>query len=693
MSLTLHSSIQYLKGVGPARLEDFAKLGVYTLKDLLFTFPRDISDRSNIIPISEIAGGEEAVILGSVEKVTQRRPRGSRLRLITTARIYDGSGCLDASWFNASWIAGQVEGKTLLIYGKFQREGKLVKIGHPQYEIVPEDGMFGKEMLSVGRMVPLYPCKGKLNQKLWRRVMDNALNAGLELLPELYAPEYLREHDLLGRIEAVRNMHFPESDTLAGQARRRLAFDESMLMQLVILVRRKGFEEAFPGRSFSFSRILDIRIRKLFPFRLTDSQDEVIAEIVSDMQSVKPMHRLVQGDVGSGKTAVAIYAMLIAVAGRAQVCMMAPTGLLARQHFETISDFLGNSRRSSVRVKLLISGMKKKERDFLKVELVSGGIDILIATHSVIQDDIEFKNLGLVIIDEQHKFGVEQREKLVSKGIRPDIIVMTATPIPRSLALTVYGDLDVSVIKGLPPGRKPVKTSLYTSSNQEEVWEFVREELAMGRQTYVVSPLLEENEDSDMVSAKEAFEQLAYKEFKNYKVGIIHGKMKREEQLEVMADFRVNKINLLVSTVVIEVGVDVANANTMVVIHANRFGLAQLHQLRGRVGRGSEQGYFLMISDAKNQTAIERLGILVGSSDGFVIAQEDLRMRGPGEFLGVRQHGLPELKVLDIAADFEMINETRAEAVELHKEILQGNLLFLAEELQEKIEKNSGGIG
>lgn len=692
MPITLESNIQFLKGVGPARAEDFERLGVMTLKDLLYTFPRDISDRSNITPISDITESGEGVILGIVEKISEHRPRG-KLKHILNAKIYDGSGYADAAWFNTPWIKDQIEGKTLIVYGKFQREGRALKISHPQFEIVPEDGIFTKELLSVGRMVPLYPCKGKLSQTIWRKVMDIALKEGIKLLPEIYPEEFLRDHDLINRGEAVRNMHFPDSDALRLQAVRRLAYDESLLMQLAILTRRKGFESAYPGRSFNFSRVLDIRIRKLFPFRLTPSQEKVIDEVVEDMQSTRPMHRLVQGDVGSGKTAVATYAMLVAVAGKTQVCMMAPTGLLARQHFETITTFLESSERSSVRTKLLSSGITKRERELIKAELSSGGIDILIATHAVIQDDIEFKNLGLVVIDEQHKFGVEQRERLVSKGIRPDIIVMTATPIPRSLALTVYGDLDVSVIEGLPPGRKPIKTSLHPSSSENKVWDFVRKELAMGRQAYVVSPLLEENDESDMTSAKEAYEDLTGGHFADYKVGLMHGKMKREEQLELMTKFRANEIHILISTVVIEVGVDVKNANTMVVLHANRFGLAQLHQLRGRVGRGSEQGHFIMLSDAKNQTAIERLSVLVNTSDGFVIAQEDLRMRGPGEFLGVRQHGLPELKVLDISKDFEMIKETRDEAGKLHEEILLGRVPELAKELEDTLLKYNGGVG
>lgn len=523
--------------------------------------------------------------------------------------------------------------------------------------------------------------------------MDAAIKSGIELLEEIYPQEFLREHDLMQRQEAVRNMHFPDSDTSRLQAVRRLAFDESLLMQLVILVRRKGFEAAFPGRAFSFSRMLDVRIRRLFPFRLTHGQETVIKEIISDMQSSRPMHRLVQGDVGSGKTAVAFFAMLIAVAGRTQVCMMAPTGLLARQHYQTVCGFLESSERSSVRIKLLTSGIAKQERELLKIELAAGGIDILIATHSVIQQDIEFKNLGLVVIDEQHKFGVQQREKLVSKGVRPDIIVMTATPIPRSLALTVYGDLDVSVISGMPPGRKPVKTSLHSGNSQAQVWDFVKRELAMGRQAYVVSPVLEENEESDLISAREAYTLLAENIFADYRVGLLHGKMKREEQLALMTEFRENKINLLVCTVVIEVGVDVKNANTMVVLHANRFGLAQLHQLRGRIGRGSEQGYFLMVSDAKNPGAVERLSVLVTTGDGFVIAQEDLRMRGPGEFLGVRQHGLPELKVLNISSDFELIKETKGEAELLYAEIMAGNLPVLSAELERSLQKNNGGVG
>ncbi len=680
MSGILDKSVQYLKGVGEARAKDFARLGVCTLRDLVFTFPRDISDRSNISTIAGIENEGEVVILGNVIKYRERNIRRGKLRCVVTAIIDDGTGHLEASWFNAPWIAEKLNDATLLLYGKVRRDGKALKMDHPVFEVVPDSGDIS-DSLTAGRMVPIYPCTGKLNQNVWRKVIDAALNEAKDVIPEIYPPDYLREHQLLDRASAVCNMHFPEDEETRMMARYRLAYDECIMMQLAIAMRRKNYHDSFPGRSFNYNRSIDTRIRRLFPFRLTDSQERVIREVVEDMQKPDPMHRLIQGDVGSGKTAVAFYAILVAVANKTQVCFMAPTALLATQHFNTITSFLAASDKSRVQMRLLSSGMKKSERELLKAELASGAIDILISTHAAIQTDVEFADLGLVIIDEQHKFGVNQRGALINKGVRPDTIVMTATPIPRSLALTLYGDLDVSVIDSLPPGRKPVKSSLMPLSAQAKVWSFVRKELAKGAQAYVVSPLLEENEEISLISAKEAFEQLKNEEFKGYSVGLMSGKMSKDEQHQVMTKFRNQEVDLLVSTVVIEVGVDVPNANIMVIIHAERFGLAQLHQLRGRVGRGSEQGYFVLLAGGNCGVSRERLEILVSTNDGFDIAEQDLRLRGPGEFLGTRQHGLPELKLVDIVNDFDMIKHAQKEVAAMLPDIKSPRFSALLSEL------------
>lgn len=723
MPPALKDDLQFLKGVGPARADDFSRLGIHSVRDLLFTFPRDIADRSNVSSIAGAPDEGEAVFIATVTEFEERKPRGGRLRSIVRACLSDGTGEMEAVWFNAPWVLEKLHDATLLIYGKVKKEHGRVKLDHPQFEVMsaPSEvpalpaglsrtgaaaatgaaraaggthtAPVAGGSLNAGRIVPVYPCTGALTQNVWRKVMDSALRQTLPLLPELYPPDYMRERQYLPRAEAVRNMHFPESEEARQAAWQRLAHDECLLMQLAICARRRSFENELPSRKFNFSPELHRRIRSLFPFRMTAAQERVVSEIVKDMQRPVPMHRLLQGDVGSGKTAVAIYAMLAAVAGGAQVCLMAPTGLLARQHFDTLTAFLANSTRSKVRVRLLISGLKKNEREILKGDLASKGTDILIATHAALQKDMQFADLGLVIIDEQHKFGVDQRTMLVQKGIRPDTLIMTATPIPRSLALTVYGDLDVSVIDELPPGRKPVKTSVPAPQMEGKVWDFVRTELVKGRQAYVVSPLLEENEELDLTSAKEAFLRLQNIEFARFKVGLMHGKMTRDEQHEVMSAFRERRIDLLVSTVVIEVGVDVPNANTMVVLHAERFGLAQLHQLRGRIGRGQERGHFILLSEAKTEEARRRLLVLSATSDGFKIAEEDLRMRGPGEFLGTKQHGLPELKLVDIARDMNMILQARQEALELLPELPNPRFSELCTELKHLYADTIPGLG
>ncbi len=659
---TLDDPVQFLKGVGPARARDFARLGIYTVRDLIFTFPRDISDRSQISTIAEAPVGSEVALLVRPIACREKEVRGGRLKL-TIVEFTDSTGSMEAVWFNSPWISDKLTTERVLLYGKTKHDYGTLKMEHPKYELI--ENQVEENALNIGRIVPLYPCTGKLNQQIWRKAMMHALETRLDSLERLYPDDFLRKRNFPDRRTAIHDMHFPPDTDARSMAEERLKYDEALLMQLVICLSRRHFREDLPGRRFRISRELDRRIRKLFPFRLTAAQDRAVREISADMESPLPMHRLLQGDVGSGKTAVALYAMLAAVAGKAQVCIMAPTGLLARQHLQTMSDFLANSRQSKVQVALMPGSMKKKERKLLLTRLASGAIDILIATHAAIQADVVFRDLGLVVIDEQHKFGVHQRASLLAKGMRPDTLVMTATPIPRSLALTVYGDLDVSVIDELPPGRKPVKTTVPGPVREPEVWQFLRSQLTQGRQAFVVSPLVEENEELDLKSATQAFREFSENQLAGFRLALLHGRMKREEQQKIMAGFRAGAIDVLVSTVVIEVGVDIPNANIMVVLHAERFGLAQLHQLRGRIGRGREQGHFILLSHARTPEARERLSALSRTSDGFKIAEHDLRMRGPGEFLGSRQHGLPDLKLVDIVRDMEIIQGARNDAQKL----------------------------
>jgi ATP-dependent DNA helicase RecG len=417
-----------------------------------------------------------------------------------------------------------------------------------------------------------------------------------------------------------------------------------------------------PGRSFRLGPELDSRIRRLYPFRFTPAQDRAIREISRDMESPLPMQRLLQGDVGSGKTAVAAYALLAAVANKAQACIMAPTGLLARQHFETFGAILANSPNARVRMGLLTGGMPAAERGVIQERLATGNLDIVCATHTAIGDHVAFRDLGLVVIDEQHKFGVRQRIELARKGVRPDTLVMTATPIPRSLALSLYGDLDVSVIDALPPGRKPVQTHWLPRSRPAPAWEMLCGELRRGRQAFVVCPLVDESEEVDLRSAEEVFRELSGGGLRDFRLALLHGRMGRDEQARTMAAFRAGRLDVLVSTIVIEVGVDVPNATVMLVEQAERFGLAQLHQLRGRVGRGTEQGHFIMLSDAREGDAGARLAALLANSDGFAIAEADLRLRGPGQLTGARQHGWSGLRLVDLARDVALLEDARGEA-------------------------------
>ena len=668
MANPLDDSIQFLKHVGPARAADFERLGVMTVRDLIWTFPRDMSDRSNIFTIAGAPEGQPITIVATAISVTERtprrgwRPRGPKGQLtITTAEFDDGSGAfLEVVWFNQPWLKDKLPNARLLIHGKAKRTGAKLHIEHPLYEFLPDDAPVST--LNFGRIVPIYPCTGNLNQAVWRKAMAHALDTRLENMEDPLSPELRAKKNFPEIGWAVRQMHFPEDRDSWLAARRRLAWDECFYLQLAVLAARRHALHDLPGRRFHISAELDNRIRRLFPFRLTPAQDRAVQDIAKDMQSPLPMQRLLQGDVGSGKTAVAAWALLTAVANKAQACIMAPTSLLARQHFETFSRLLAGSPQSRVRIGALVGGMPAAERRVTLERLANGTLDIVAATHSAISDDVVFHDLGLVVIDEQHKFGVRQRVQLARKGVRPDTLVMTATPIPRSLALSVYGDLDLSVINELPPGRKPVKTTWVSQERPEEAWKLLRDELKRGRQGFVVCPLVEESEDSDLRSAEEVYAELAAGELKGFSLEILHGRMKRAEQQEVMKRFRDGQVDVLVSTIVIEVGVDVPNATVMVVEHAERFGLAQLHQLRGRVGRGVDQGFFVMLSDARGGEAGERLSALVGAADGFAIAEADLRIRGPGDFTGTRQSGLAAFRLVDLVKDIEIMADARVDA-------------------------------
>jgi len=654
----LQDSVQYVKGVGPKRLEVLRRLGLETVGDLLRYVPRDYEDRSQIAPIKKLRVGERATIRGRIKEVEKYRSK--RGRAMARVLVDDGSETLTCLWFNTRYFREQdfPLGREMFFTGKvdFYRGAQMLS---PQFELADEgESFFGPSIL------PVYPLTEKLSQTGLRRVVKAALESYAHLIEDMFEPVYLKERDLPLMVDAVRNVHYPETIEDAAKARRRLAYDELFLLEAGMAQRRRGIRREKAGFAFEISDKIDKRIRRRFPFKLTNAQERVIAEIQEDMRAEEAMNRLLQGDVGSGKTVVALYAMLAAVANGFQSAIMAPTEILAVQHYQTISRHLAGSR---VRLSLLVGGRSSRERREELEKVAAGESDLVIGTHALVQGDVEFSNLGLVVVDEQHKFGVLQRATLRQKGKHPDVLVMTATPIPRTLALTVFGDLDVSVLDEMPPGRQPVTTRWYAREKLDAAHDFMRKRIAAGEQAFVIYPLVEESESLDLKAATTGARHLRQKVFPDLRVGLLHGRMRSDEKERVMAEFRAGRYHILVSTVVVEVGIDIPNATIMVVEHAERFGLAQLHQLRGRIGRGSRPSWFLLFGEPKNPDARSRLQIICATSDGFRIAEEDLKLRGPGEFFGTRQHGLPELHVADIVSDYMLLRLARRDAFKLVK--------------------------
>ena len=653
----LEDSVQFIKGVGPKRLEVLKRLGVSTVGDLLYFLPRDYEDRTQITQIARLRVGEKATVQAQVTSF--QRYRSKRGRVMAELFVRDDTGALKCVWFNARYLQEShfPEGREMVFTGRVESYRGQPQMISPQHELTDGgDAFFGP------RILPVYPLTEKLNQTGLRRVMKAALDGYVNYLEEMFPAPFLKKRQLPTLVEAIRNAHFPETSESAAAARRRLAYDEFFLLEFGMALRRRGVRTEDGGFAFEITPVIDQRIRRRFPFELTKAQEKVVAEIQEDMRSDSAMNRLLQGDVGSGKTVVALYAMLAAVANRFQAAIMAPTEILAVQHAETIRKYLAGSR---VRTALLVGGIPSRERKEIVQRVAAGEVDLVIGTHALVEGDVQFKNLGLVVVDEQHKFGVLQRAKLRQKGRHPDVLVMTATPIPRTLALTVFGDLDVSVIDELPPGRRPVKSRWFPPKKLAAAYEFMRLHISNGEQAFIVYPLVEDSETLDLKAATSSASRLQREVFAEFRVGLLHGRMRSDEKDRVMAEFRAGRYHILVSTIVVEVGIDIPNATLMVVEHAERFGLAQLHQLRGRIGRGSKPSFFLLFAHPKNEDARRRLEIVCATSDGFRIAEEDLKLRGPGEFFGTRQHGLPELHVADIVKDYQLLRLARRDAFEL----------------------------
>lgn len=645
-NINLDTSVQYLKGVGPKMYELLNKLSIYTVKDLLEYYPRVYEDRTKVTPISDFQKDQNVLFLGTLIKpVTMVYAK--KKKILSTVVVDDSGAIAMLTWFNQVYIKDRIkEGGTYLFYGKVGSvSGSRATLDSCSiYDVNDLDKIQG--------LYPIYPLTAGITQNYLFKLINNLMDSGI-MVNEIFNEEFRRKYRLAEANYALRNIHFPKSYEMVNIARNRIIFEELFLFQLALL-NMKQIEVEHTNTN-TYSDLDESEFLKLIPFELTGAQKKVVSQIKKDMSSKTVMNRLVQGDVGSGKTMVAAIAMYLAVKNGYQAALMAPTTILANQHYIELSQYF---EKLGINVEIITSSTTKKQKEKIIEKLKNNDIDILIGTHSIIEDNVEFNNLGLVVTDEQHRFGVKQRMKLSAKGNVVDTIVMTATPIPRSLAIILYGDLDLSIIDELPPGRKPVETCVVNDSYNQRVYNFLKKQINEGRQVYVVCPLVEENEDLDLNSVEKLYEEYK-KEFNGYNVAILHGKMKNKEKDSIMQEFKANKINILISTTVIEVGISVPNATVMVIENADRFGLAALHQLRGRVGRGSASSYCILKSNNKSAIARQRLDIMRKSNDGFEIAQKDLELRGPGDFFGVRQSGMPEFKLANLLTDTKILESTQ----------------------------------
>lgn len=670
----LETSIQFIKGVGPKLAETLAKKGIGTVEDALYLLPNRYEDRRELRPVAKLRPGTVEVFHGEILSADSVATRGGRR--FFEALVTDGSGTIALKWFhfNPAWMKKAWRpGRRGIFTGEVAQYGLQREVHHPDVEWLAEGEelaqVMARDPFNFGRIVPVYPLTEGVQQKMMRRVMKEVVD-GFAAGVETQIPDDIsRRYALLPLGSALREVHFPAEEAElkrlndgATPAHRTLVFDELFFLELGLALKKQGVALE-PGIAFQVTHKYTRELSKLLPFALTGAQRRVLTEIKNDMMAPHPMHRLVQGDVGSGKTVVALMAALVAVENDYQVAIMAPTEILAEQHYLNIHrwcDQLG------VKVALLTAGLKGKARSAVLADAASGVAQIVIGTHAVIQEKVEFSRLGLGIVDEQHRFGVIQRGILKKKGVNPDILVMTATPIPRTLAMTVFGDLSLSVIDELPPGRTPIETRICFESRRSQVYGIIREEVRAGRQAYVIYPLVEETEKSDLKAATQMAEHLQRDVFPDLKVGLLHGRMKPEEKEGVMRSFKERELDILVATTVIEVGIDVPNATVMAIEHAERFGLSQLHQLRGRVGRGSARSRCLLMTPGNlSEDGEKRLRVMADTTDGFRIAEADLEIRGPGDFLGTRQAGIPDFRVANILRDGRILEEARGEAFAL----------------------------
>lgn len=655
--IDLLKDVKYIKGVGPERVKSLNKLGIYTLEDLITYYPRTYEDRSKVKKMDELENGEE----GLIEAICVSRISEIRIRKNMTIYkliVRDETATCEITWFNMPYLKTKFKiGNRYKFFGKVKRTASKIEMNSPIFEEA-------ENSINTGKIIPIYPSIYELTQNTLKNIMNNGIKMVYGNLGETL-PEYLlKEYNLIDINKAIKNIHFPENFEEYNKARQRLVFEELLILQLALLKLKNNYAVDETGIAFNKNVHMSDVINTL-PFKLTRAQTKVLEEIDSDMESAKPMNRLLQGDVGCGKTAVSIIASYKAVKSGYQVAIMAPTAILAKQHLENFRKMLG---QFNINCELLVSGLTKKQKEDILERLKAGEIDILIGTHALLEDNVEFKKLGFVVTDEQHRFGVRQRAKISSKGTNPDVLVMTATPIPRTLALILYGDLDISIINELPPNRQKIDTFAVRQNMEDRVNNFIKTQINEGRQAYIVCPLVEENEEIEAKSVLELAEKYKNQTFKEYKVEYMHGKLKPAEKDAIMEDFKNGEIDILISTTVIEVGVDVPNANIMIIENAERFGLATLHQLRGRVGRGKYKSYCILKYKGKSDVIKQRMEIMTKTNDGFVVSEKDLELRGSGEFFGTKQHGIPEFKIANLFEDIETLKSVQSVAIKIIEE-------------------------
>jgi ATP-dependent DNA helicase RecG len=669
---SLDAPITIVKGISTGLASNFGKMGVKTVRDLLYFFPHRHLDYSQLKFISQLVEGEEQTIVANIWQAQETRPGGRRS---TEAIVGDETGNIRVVWFNQPYLA-----KKLTTNARIMLSGRVSLFKGRHVFLSPEwELMEGQDLVHTARLVPVYPLTHGLRPRQVRRLMKDFIDRWAGQVPDFLPEDLHHRLDLLTLPVAIAQAHYPDDVATKDKARVRLAFDELFLLQLGVMTKKRDWQEGRPGCPLNVNTPVLNRFLKSLPFTLTASQEKVLGEIMADLRKNQPMGRLLQGEVGSGKTVVATAALLVAVASGFQGAFMAPTEILAEQHFATISQLLSRLGREEgesylksymgilprpLKVALLIGDIKQADKKQLQKQIKQGDIDIVTGTHALVQKEVAFRKLGLAVVDEQHRFGVEQRAALREKGFSPHMLVMTATPIPRTLALTLYGDLDLSVIDELPPDRQVVKTKWLKPGQRDSAYAFLRKQIAEGRQAFILCPLIEESEAVAAQAAVVEYERLSREVFPDLRLGLLHGRLSAVEKDDVMADFRAGNLDILVSTPVIEVGIDIPNATVMLIESADRFGLSQLHQFRGRVGRGKEQSYCMLLAESPSEVGRERLGIIEHTQDGFTLAEADLKMRGPGEFFGTRQSGLPDLRMAKIS-DVALLELARNEAIKL----------------------------